>query len=123
MSAGLPSIAFSYGHDGRGRTAASAGDDHIRQLIEQVLFTSPGERVHRPTFGTGILQLVFAPASEQLVATTQLLVQSALQTWLGDIINVSDVSVAVNDSTLSVSVSYVVRATGNADVAQFERAT
>jgi uncharacterized protein len=123
MSGALPSIAFPYAHDGRGRTAASSGDAHVRELIEQVLFTSPGERVHRPTFGTGILQLVFAPASEQLLATTQLLVQSALQTWLGDIISVSDVSVATSDGTLTVSVSYVVRASGNADVAQFERTT
>lgn len=123
MSGALPSIAFPYAHDGRGQTAAASGDEHIRQLIEQVLFTSPGERVHRPTFGTGILQLVFAPASEQLVATTQLLVQSALQTWLGDIIDVADVAVATRDGTLSVRVSYVVRTTGNAAVAQFERTT
>jgi phage baseplate assembly protein W len=92
-------------------------------MIEQVIFTAPGERVNRPTFGSGILQLVFAPASEQLVATTRLLVQSALQTWLGDIIDVADVTVEAGDGTLRVSVSYIVRTTGNADVAQFERAT
>jgi phage baseplate assembly protein W len=122
MSA-LPSIAFPYAHEPGGRTAPAAGDDHIRQMIEQVIFTAPGERVNRPTFGSGILQLVFAPASEQLVATTRLLVQSALQTWLGDIIDVADVTVEAGDGTLRVSVSYIVRTTGNADVAQFERAT
>ena len=45
--------------DGRGRTAHTAGDEHIRDLIEQVLFTSPNERVMRPDFGAGLLALVF----------------------------------------------------------------
>ena len=67
--------------------------DHIRDLIAQVLFTSPGERVMRPDFGSGLLQLVFAPNSDVLAATTQMLVQSALQRWLGDRILVEAVSV------------------------------
>ena len=54
-------IDYPYRFDGRGRTAQTGADDHIRDLIEQVLFTSPGERVNRPTFGSGVLQLVFAP--------------------------------------------------------------
>src|SRR5436190_22949461 len=97
--------------DGRGRTAATDGNDHIRDLIEQVLFTAPGERVNRPTFGTGLLQLVFAPNSDELATATQFLVQGALQQWLSDLIHVEAVRVAADDSTLSVTVQYLVRRT------------
>ena len=74
-------IDFPYQFDHRGRTAATDYENHIRDMIEQVLFTSPGERVNRPTFGSGLLQLVFAPNSDELAGTTQFLVQSALQEW------------------------------------------
>ena len=84
-------LDYAYGFDARGRTAATSDDDHIRDMIEQVLFTTPGERVNRPTFGSGLLQLVFAPNSDALAATTQFLVQSALQQWLGEVIAVEDV--------------------------------
>ena len=56
-------IAFPLAFDGTGRTALADRDAHIRQMIEQLLFTEPGERVMRPTFGCALLQLVFAPNS------------------------------------------------------------
>ena len=105
-------VDFPYRFDTRGRTAATDDADHIRDLIEQVLFTSPGERVMRPDFGSGLLQLVFAPNSEVLAATTQVLVQSALQRWLGEWILVEAVRVEAVDSTLRVTVHYVIRQTG-----------
>jgi phage baseplate assembly protein W len=108
--------------DGRGRSAEVDDGGHIRDLIEQVLFTAPGERVNRPTFGSGLLQLVFAPNSEQLAATTQFLVQGALQQWLGDVIQVNAVRVESEDSTLRVLVQYTVRRTQQQQVAQFSRA-
>ena len=114
-------VDFPYHIDGRGRTAATTYADHINDMVEQVLFTSPGERVERPTFGCGLLQLVFAPNSDELAATTQYLVQGALQQWLGDLIQVNSVSVANQDSTLSVTVSYTIRTTQQAQTAQFER--
>jgi uncharacterized protein len=110
---------FHVGPDGR--TASTGDDEHVRDLIEQVLFTSPGERVNRPTFGTGLLQLVFAPNSEALAAATQ--VQGALQQWLGDLIQVTGVDVASVDSTVTVTVSYVVRRTQQALTATFTRST
>ena len=73
---------FPYHVDGRGRTAETDEDDHIRDLIYQVLFTNPGERVNRPDFGCGISQLVFMPNSDVLAAATQFLVQGALTRWL-----------------------------------------
>jgi phage baseplate assembly protein W len=112
---------YPYHFDSRGRTATTDQDDHIRDLIEQVLFTVPGERVNRPTFGTGLLQLVFAPNSDELATATQFLVQSALQQWLGDLIQVEAVAVENVDSTLRLTVQYTVRRTQQRQVAQFSR--
>jgi phage baseplate assembly protein W len=114
-------IDYPYHFDNRGRTATTSQDDHIRDLIEQVLFTVPGERVNRPTFGTGVLQLVFAPNSDELATATQFLVQSALQQWLGDLIQVEAVTVTSVESTLEVTVQYVVRRDQQRQVAQFSR--
>lgn len=109
-------------HTGQlGRTALADEDRHIRNLIEQVLFTAPGERVMRPTFGSGLLQMAFAPNSPELAAATQLLVQGALQQWLGDRIIVEAVQVESRDSTLRVLVQYIIRRTQQRDVAEFSR--
>src|ERR1700750_764298 len=104
-------IDYPYDFDSRGRTAGTTDDEHIRDLIEQVLFTTPGERVNRPTFGTGVMQLIFAPNSEALSTATQFLVQGALQQWLGDLTQVEAVEVASEEATLTVSVQYLVRRT------------
>jgi phage baseplate assembly protein W len=108
--------------DGKGRTAtiAGAGDDHIKQLIEQVLFTALGERVNRPTFGSGINQLVFAPNSSELASATQFLVQGALQQWLKDIIHVEAVIAKNEESTLTVVVRYnIVKRSQESRIAEF----
>jgi phage baseplate assembly protein W len=113
--------AFSLDFDPSGRTATADDSRHIRDLIEQVLFTAPGERVNRPTFGCGLLQLVFAPSSDALVAATQFLVQSSLQQWLGDVITIDAVEVESQDSRLRVLVRYAIRRTGVAQSAEFIR--
>ncbi len=119
----MPNVAFPYRVDGRGRTAEAENDDaHVRHLIEQVLFTVPGERVNRPDFGCGLLQLVFAPNSDELAATLQVLVQGALQQWLGNLIALEAVEVEAVESTLRVTVRYAIRRTGANQVASFERA-
>ena len=117
----MAQIDYPFQIDGRGRTAATGADDHIRDLIEQVLFTAPGERVNRPTFGSGLRQLVFAPNSDELATATQMLVQGALQQWLGDLIQVQAVDVQNEDAALQVTVQYVVRRTQQRQVAQFTR--
>jgi phage baseplate assembly protein W len=114
-------IDFPFHFDPRGRTAETDGDRHIEQLIEQVLFTAPGERVNRPTFGSGLMQLVFAPTNDTMAATVQFLVRGALQQWLGDLIEVQDASVESDDATLRVTVQYVVRRTQQPRIAQFTR--
>ncbi len=114
-------LFYPYQFDGRGRTAEAAEEAYIRGLIEQVLFTSPGERVMRPDFGSGLMQLVFAPNSPELAATTQFLVQGALQQWVGSLIALEAVEVEAVESALRVTVRYAIRRTGTSQVASFER--
>jgi len=117
----MTDIDYPYHFSGPGRTATTGYESHIRDLIEQVLFTSPGERVNRPTFGSGLLQLVFAPNSVELAGTTQFLVQSSLQEWLGDLIQVNSVEVESIEERLNVSVSYTVKRTQEEKVDEFSR--
>jgi hypothetical protein len=116
-------VDFPLHVDGRGRTAVTDPDGHLRDLIEQVLFTAPGERVMRPDFGSGLLALVFEPGGPELVATTQHLVQGALQQELGHLIAVESVEVSQHEGALTVAVSYVVLRTQERASASFSRGT
>jgi uncharacterized protein len=113
-------ISYPFQIDKRGRTAlVSKEEDYIHQLIEQVLFTSQGERVNRPTFGSNLNQLVFAPNSDDIVTATQLLVQAALQEWLTDFIQVEFVQVTGENSLMRISVQYRTKRTQQRQVVQF----
>lgn len=107
-------IAYPYRFDGRRRTAEATGDDHVRELIEQLLFTQPGERVNRPDFGSGVMQLVFAAGSPEVAATVEFLVRGALQQYLGDRITADRVAVDAVGATLTIVIDYIVVATGDA---------
>lgn len=102
----MPHVDFPYHFDGRGRTAQTDDADHIRDLIEQVLLTAPGERVMRPDFGSGLLQLVFEPNSVPVAATTQTLVLASLQQHLAHLIAVQQVQVENDDGALRVTIAY-----------------
>ena len=115
----MSDVDFPYHVDPQGRTARTDRDDHVRDLIEQVLFTSPGERVNRPTFGAGLRQLVFAPLGDELATSTQFLIQGALQQWVGDAVNVEDVSAEADDGALRVTVRYTVKRSGERRVDRF----
>src|SRR5689334_8826803 len=104
-------IDFPFHFDSRRQTASTDDNDHVRDMIEQLIFTNPGERVNRPDFGSGLLQLIFAPNSPELAATVQFTLQAALQRWLGDIIEVQDLEVQATDATLTIDLKYVVRRT------------
>ncbi|MFQ5927782.1 MAG: GPW/gp25 family protein [Terriglobia bacterium] len=114
-------IDFPWHFDSRGRTATTDDADHIRDMIEQFLFTNPGERVNRPEFGSGLMQLVFAPNSDELATATQFLVQGALQQWLGNVIQVEAVQVESEEATLRVTIQYIVRRNQQRQTAQFSR--
>jgi Bacteriophage baseplate protein W len=115
----MAQLDFPYRIDARGRSAETGDDDHLRDLIEQVLFTAPGERVMRPDFGCGLAQLVFEPGSVVLAATTQTLVQAALAQHLAHLIAVDEVRVEADDVVLRVFVAYTVRRDGRAQRAAF----
>lgn len=92
----------------------TTADDHLRDLILQVLFTSPGERLNLPEFGAGVARLVFEPNSEPLRASAQFLIASGLQQWLGDRIDVSSVAVTSEpgyEETVTIAIEYVVKTT------------
>ena len=105
-------VDYPYRIDRRGRTATAAYEDHVRDMIEQLIFTNHGERVNRPDFGSGVRQLVHAPNSRELAATVEFTLQAALQLWLGDVIEVTDLTVTADDSRLEIDLQYLVRATG-----------
>ncbi|MGW2106111.1 GPW/gp25 family protein [Streptomyces sp. NPDC001948] len=105
-------IAFPFRVDRRGRTAHADHDEHVRDLIEQLLFTSPGERVMRPDFGCGLRDLVFSPSSPELTSTLELSVQAALQRWLGDLIEVEALDMESDENVVRVHLAYAVRVTG-----------
>jgi phage baseplate assembly protein W len=114
-------VDFPFHADARGRTARADEASHVRDLIEQVLFTAPGERVNRPTFGSGLLQLVFDPNRQEVATATQMLVQSSLQQWLGDLIQVEDATVEGGSEMLLVRIVYRLVRTQERRVEQFER--
>lgn len=114
-------IDYPFDIDRRGRTATTSGADHIRDMIEQVLFTNPGERVNRPDFGSGLLQMVFAPNSPELAAALQFTLQAALQRWLGDVIELRALEVTSEDSTLAIDVQYAIRTNNALQTQRFVR--
>jgi phage baseplate assembly protein W len=114
-------IAFPFRFDLGGRTAACDDARHVREMLEQLLFTNPGERVNRPEFGSGLLQLVFAPNSLELAAALQFTARAAIQQWLGDVLDLQALDVAADDAALRVSVRYAVRRTGESRTETFER--
>src|SRR5512139_1156535 len=112
-------IDYPFHFDSRGRTASTDDADHIRDMIEQLLFTNPGERVNRPDFGSGLLQMVHAPNSPELASALQFTMQAALQRYLGDLIDLQQLQASAEDSKLSVVVEYVVRRTQQGSTATF----
>jgi phage baseplate assembly protein W len=83
---------------------------HVEQMIKQVLFTNPGERVNRPDFGCGISRMVFAPNSDESANLTKVIINQALDKWLGTLIEVIDVDAAARNETLEIKIVYLLRA-------------
>ena len=102
-------IDLPFHFDSRGHTATTDDNDHIRDMIEQFLFTRAGERVNRPDFGSGLMQLIFSPNSPELASTLQFTIQAGLQQWLGDLIEVQELEVISDEAKLQVEISYRVR--------------
>ena len=114
-------VRFPLRIDGRGRTAVGSYEQHVEDLLEQLLFTNMGERVNRPEFGSGLLQMTFAPGSDEIAAATKFLVEGAVQQWLGDVLLLESVDASQDDSRLTVRVAYRVRRTLDRQQVVFER--
>lgn len=116
-------LTFPYRLDSQGRPAVQeAGRDaHLRGLIELVLFTRPGERINRSTFGCGLDQLVFSPLDDALATAAKAVIQGSLQQWLGELLTVESVQVEADQDVLQVIVRYVGRGTGEVQSATFSR--
>lgn len=114
-------IDYPFSFDDRGGTAVTGEPDHVRDMIEELLFTNPGERVNRPDFGSGLLQLVHEPNSTRLEATLQFSVEASLQTYLGDVIELQALEVTSEDAILRVVVQYMLRRTGESRIDTFDR--
>lgn len=114
-------IDYPWHYNGRGRTALTDYNDHIRDMTEQFLFTNPGERVNRPDFGSGLLQMVFEGGSPELAAALQQTIMAGLEQWLGDVIAVQKLEVTSREAALHVELHYIVRQTRAEQIATFER--
>lgn len=112
-------VQYPYGFDSTGHTAQADLPNHISQMIEQILLTSPGERVNLPTFGCGVPQLVFAPNSDALAGAQQKVIQASLQQWLSDLIQVNSVYVTAQDSTLLITITYTIIASQQQQTQQY----
>lgn len=104
-------IDFPYHFSLDKRTATTTGDDNVRDMIEELLFTNPGERVNRPDFGSGLLQMVHAPNNPELAAALQFTTQAALQQYLGSAIDIRSLDVQAVDNQLTVNLVYNLRGT------------
>ncbi len=114
-------VAFPFGVDARGRLDAADYDPHVEQMMEQLLFTNPGERVNRPEFGVGLLRRIFAQETDPLIASLQVDIIAALRQWLPDVVHVDAVRVEIVDTTVNVDITYVVLQTGQRTTARFSR--
>jgi phage baseplate assembly protein W len=114
-------IDYPFHFDTRGRTARTDDDNHVRDMLEQLLFTNPGERVNRPEFGSGLQQLVFAPNSPELAAALQFTLQAAIDRWLGDVVDIRELTVTSDDAKLTIDLTYAVRRTGETRQDTFTR--
>jgi phage baseplate assembly protein W len=113
-------IDYPFHFDNGGRTASSASsDDHIHNMIEQILFTDPGERVNLPDFGCGVRRLIFLPNNDVQAAAAQFLIQGALQQQMGDRIEVEAVDVQADDASLNILVQYSVKRTQQRKIDKF----
>jgi uncharacterized protein len=116
-------LKYPYGVSGSGIPNTTTADDHLRDLILQVLFTNPGERVNLPEFGVGVERLVFEPSSDALRASTQFLISTGLQRWLGDRIDVQQVTVSSvpgEEETVTIDITYTIKSTAQRQQVQVQ---
>jgi phage baseplate assembly protein W len=107
----MTGFGFPFGVSPAGAIAPDPDPDaDLRGKVIQVLFTTPGERVNQPEFGSGLFNLVFDPDNAIMAAAVEFTIGQALTRWLGDTLVVAAVDVTAQDEALAVEVAYVRRA-------------
>jgi phage baseplate assembly protein W len=98
----------------RRRLATSEPLEHLDDLVKLVLLTGPNERLHRPGFGAGLgASTLFEPLSTDLAGTVQARARGSLADVLGARLDVIEVTVTVEESTLSARVVYRPKPSGD----------
>lgn len=108
------SFPFRVGVDGPQLSGRSL---HVREQIEQVLFTNPAERVFRPELGAGIRTLVFEPNTSALwEVTRKRLIASLAEALQGEVDpRTLEVEVTGEGENLLVTVSYTLATLGHTE--------
>ena len=115
------SLAFPFHLTPVGRSAQSPSPEtHIRELLEQLLLTRPGERVNRPQLGCGLGDLVFGPSSPEVAAAVSVTLGAAVAEFLGDLIRVRDLRVQAGDGELRVDLAYEILPAGTPATASID---
>ena len=106
---GFP-IAFT-----NGAIESAAHDESIRQAIQIILETAPGERVMRPDFGCGLHERVFAVNDSSTRGAVAEDVREALRHWEPriEVLDVSVTAAGLSGEVLDISIDYRVRSTDN----------
>lgn len=112
-------VPFQIGELGTPRTAGRS--QAVRQQIEQLLFTLPGERVNRPEFGCGVQRLVFSGASVETAIAAEYVIRVGLTRFLADVLGVDAVRVRAQDVTLVIDILYTLKDTGEELAEMFRR--
>jgi hypothetical protein len=114
-------IAYPYKFAPQSGTAVADDRSHIKQMLELLLFTMPGERVNRPDFGCGVQRIVFAPVGTEIEFTLQRLIESEIQRWLGDLLRLRNLEIRAEEATLFARLEYELIAEGSIVTEQFAR--
>jgi Bacteriophage baseplate protein W len=117
------SLAFPFHIGDLGAPATAPRTQAIRQQLDQLLFTIPGERVNRPTFGCGVQRLVFGGCSPEAAAAAEYIIRINIQEFMGDVVSVDAVRVSADPqaATLFVDVLYTLVETGEERAETFRR--
>lgn len=104
-------LPFGPAPTGRAASVEDGGDQHVRQMLEQVVLTIPGERVMRPGFGSPVTQMLFAPADAAIAHALQASLTAAIGLYLGDLLDLTDLAVTFDDpsAALEIEITYQVR--------------
>ena len=106
--------ALPYGVSDTGLTATVPDETYLAQLLEQIVFVQPGERVNRPDFGCNMRGLTFASGHSEIIGAVSTLVQSALRQWVGGAVEVLDVDVRMVETRAHVTITYRDKGSGTA---------